>query len=172
MGGIPTRRSENGARAFVEFCLRRRAPRIADNIDYVILSMKCAAQQRNASTLNVHRQCRVAASLPELEWTLCSLGRGDALFDGVESYVCPTTFCPNRMRIASLLADRRTARHVGASTGTHQRRPAVDARVDRGRGSAYRGPMSGRYRPAFEQPSDPQDAVAPSNLGLRPLRPA
>lgn len=87
MGGIPTRRSENGARAFVEFCLRRRAPRIADNIDYVILSMKCAAQQRNASTLNVHRQCRVAASLPELEWTLCNLGRGDALFDGGESYV-------------------------------------------------------------------------------------
>lgn len=138
----------------------------ADNIYYVALSMKYAARQRNTSTLNVHRQCRVAASLPELEWTLCSLGRGDALFDGVESYVCPTTFCPNRMRIASLLADRRTARHVGASTGTHQRRPAVDARVDRGRGSAYRGPMSGRYRPAFEQPSDPHDAVAPSNLGF------
>lgn len=62
------------------------------NLDYVILSMKCAAQQRNTSTLNVHRQCRVAASLPELEWTewtLCSLGRGDALFDGIESYVLP-----------------------------------------------------------------------------------
>lgn len=60
---------------------------IADNLDYVILTMKCSAQQRNTSTVNGHRQCRVAASLPELEWTLCNLGRGDALFDGVESYV-------------------------------------------------------------------------------------
>lgn len=172
MVGIPTRWSENVAPHIRRVLLGAGSPRFADNLDYVALSMKCASRQRNTSTLNVHRQCRVAASLPELEWTLCSLGRGDALFDGVESYVCPTTFCPNRMRIASLLADRRTARHVGTSTGTHQRRPAVDARVDRGRGSAYRGPMSGRYRPAFEQPSDPQDAVAPSNLGLRPLRPA
>lgn len=172
MGGIPTRWSETLPAHSSSSACGTESPRIADNLDYVALSMKFAARQRNTSTLNVHRQCRVAASLPELEWTLCSLGRGDALFDGVESYVCPTTFCPNRMRIASLLADRRTARHVGASTGTHQRRPAVDARVDRGRGSAYRGPMSGRYRPAFEQPSDPQDAVAPSNLGLRPLRPA
>ncbi len=64
-----------------------RASTNNSNLDksFIQWSMRYAARQRNTSTLNVHCQCRVAASLPELEWTLCNLGRGDTLFDGVES---------------------------------------------------------------------------------------
>lgn len=87
MGGIPTRWSETLPAHSPGSACGTEPPQIADNIDYVILPMKCSAQQRNTSTMNGHRQCRVAESLPELEWTLCNLGRGDALFDGVESYV-------------------------------------------------------------------------------------
>ena len=54
---------------------------VADKSYYVTLTMKSAALQRNTSASSVHRQYRVAASLPECERTSCSLGRSDALSD-------------------------------------------------------------------------------------------
>ena len=58
MVGIPTRRSENGARAFVEFCLRRRAPRIADNLDYVNSITKGVVLQHYACWRELRKQDR------------------------------------------------------------------------------------------------------------------